>query len=170
MRGGKAISGIRFIVDHNVGKLAKWLRMMGYDSLFFDGSDDSHMVAQALAEGRVILTRDTAIMKRRLITSGRLKAVLIDSEKPEQQMRQLMDTLDLNSQFSPFTLCLECNQPLVERRQEEVKERVPPYVYKTQRQYMECPACHRIYWRGTHWQAMTRKLEKLVHVNDGSSN
>jgi uncharacterized protein with PIN domain len=152
-------------VDHNVGKLAKWLRMMGYDSLFFNGSDDSHMVKQALAEGRVILTRDTEIMKRRVILKGRLKAVLIDSEEPEQQMNQLMTTIDLRQQLRPFTLCLECNQPLVERKPEEVSDRVPPYVYKTQSQYMECPACHRIYWRGTHWEAMTRKLEKLAGVS-----
>ena len=144
-----------------MGKLVKWLRMMGHDSLFFDGSDDSHMVALALAEGRVILTRDSEIMKRRVITGGRIKAVLIDSEEPEQQMRQLMETLELRRQLRPFTLCLECNQPLVERNREEVKERVPPYVFKTQGQYMECPACHRIYWRGTHWEAMMKRLQKF---------
>ena len=153
-----------------MGKLAKWLRMMGYDSLFFNGSDDSHMVAQALAEGRVILTRDTEIMKRRVITSGRLKAVLINSEEPERQMQQLMDTLDLERQFRPFTLCLECNQPLVERSREEVKDRVPPYVYKTQSQYMECPACHRIYWRGTHWERMTLKLKAITDRVTDSKN
>jgi uncharacterized protein with PIN domain len=166
MPGDSSINETRFIVDHNVGKLTKWLRMMGYDSLFFNGSDDSHMVAQALAEGRVILTRDTEIMKRRVINSGRLKAVLIESEKPEQQMRQLLDTLDLMRQSRPFTLCLECNQALIEKSREEVKDRVPPYVYQTQNQYMECPACHRIYWRGTHWEAMMRKLDKLANMND----
>ena len=164
------IGELRFIVDHNVGKLAKWLRMMGYDSLFFDGSDDSHMVALALAEGRVILTRDSEIMKRRVITSGRLQAVLIDSEEPEWQMRQLMDTLDLRRQLRPFTLCLECNQSLVERSREDVKDRVPPYVYKTQSQYMECPACRRIYWQGTHWEAMTRKLEIWTRRHDDFKN
>jgi len=166
MRGDSPISELKFIVDHNVGKLAKWLRMMGYDSLFFDGSDDSHMVARALAEGRVILTRDTEIMKRRVITSGQLKTVLINSDNPERQKKQLMDNLDLNRQFRPFTLCLECNQPLLERSREEVKDLVPPYVYKTQRQYMECPACHRIYWRGTHWEAMTRRLKKFTDSTD----
>ena len=159
------MSQIRFIVDHNVGKLAKWLRMMGLDSVFFDGEDDGTMVRQALAEGRIILTRDTEIMKRRVVVSGRLRAVLIESEEPEQQMRQLMATLDLEHQLRPFTLCLECNEPLVERNPEDVEERVPPYVYRTQSQYMECPACHRIYWRGTHWEAMTRKLEKLASMS-----
>ncbi len=156
-----AISTPRFIVDHNVGKLARWLRMMGYDALFFSGSDDSGMIATAVAENRVLLTRDTRIMERRLITSGRLQAVLIGSDKPEQQMGQVLKALGLEHQFRPFTLCLECNQPLVERSKQRVKERVPPYVFKTQDQYMECPLCHRIYWRGSHWQAMTGRLSKF---------
>lgn len=149
-----------------MGKLAKWLRMMGYDSLFFNGDDDSQMVRQALAEGRMILTRDSGIMKRRVVNNGRLKALLIESEEPERQMQQVMTSLALMKNLRPFTLCLECNHPLVERSHEEVKGRVPPHVYKTQTQYMECPACHRIYWRGTHWEAMTRKLEKLAKTNE----
>ncbi|MFC2051231.1 Mut7-C RNAse domain-containing protein [Chloroflexota bacterium] len=153
---------IKFIVDNNVGKLTRWLRMMGYDTLFFDGEDDWQMVRIALDEGRVMLTRDTQIMKRGVVATGRLKSILIQSDRPELQMQQVMETLSLKSRFRPFILCLECNQLLVERSREEVKERVPPYVFKTQNQYMECPACHRIYWMGTHWQAMTRKLEKFA--------
>ncbi len=167
MRG---INNLKFIVDNNTGKPVKWLRMMGYDTLFFNGSDDSHMVATALKEGRVILTRDTQIMKRRVITSGQLKAVFIKSDKPEQQMQQVIDTLDLDCQFRPFTLCLECNQPLQEKSKQEIKDLVPPYVFQTQEQYMECPACHRIYWRGTHWQAMTGKLEQLVKSSAGKTD
>ena len=156
------VDNLKFIVDNNVGKLAKWLRMIGYDAAFFDGSDDAYLVARALAEDRVILTRDTQIMKRGIITSGRLKAILINSDKPEPQIQQVIDTLNLDCQSRPFTLCLECNQPLVERSKDEVKDRVSPYVFQTQSQYMECPACHRIYWRGTHWQAMTKKLKKFM--------
>ena len=154
--------GIKFIVDNNVGKLAKWLRLMGYDTVFFNGSNDSHMIATALAEDRVILTRDTQIMKRRVVTNGQLKAILIKSDEPEQQMQQVIATLNLDCQYRPFTICLECNQPLLERSKQQVKDLVPPYVFQTQSQFMECPACHRIYWRGTHWQAMTKKLEKFV--------
>ncbi len=101
-------------------------------------------------------------MRRRVVTKGQLKAILIQSDEPDQQMRQVMDTLKLDCQFQPFSICLECNQPLVERSREQVRDQVPPYVIKTQSLYMECPACHRIYWRGTHWRAMTRKLEHLV--------
>ena len=158
----RQINAVRFIVDHNVGKLARWLRMMGYDTLFFNGDDDSRMIATALAEGRVILTRDTRIMERRLVTTGRLKAILIGYETPELQIKQVIETLNLDIHFRPFSICLECNQPLAERSREQVRERVPPYVYQTQEQYMECPVCHRIYWRGTHWQAMTRKLERFM--------
>ncbi len=137
--------------------------MMGYDSAFFNGDDDSKMVKQALAEGRMILTRDTGMMRRRAISGGRLRAILIESEEPERQMQQLIKSLDLKGQSRPFTLCLECNQPLESRSREEVAGRVPPYVYRTQTQYMECPACHRIYWRGTHWEAMVRKIDKLAN-------
>ena len=153
---------IKFFADNNVGKLAKWLRMMGYDTRFFNGSDDSHMVAIALAEGRVILTRDTQIMRRRVVTNGQLKAILIQGDKPEHQMRQVVDSLNLDCQFRPFTICLECNQPLLPRSKEQVKDLVPPYVFQTQVKYVECPTCHRIYWRGTHWQAMTEKLKKFM--------
>jgi uncharacterized protein len=158
------ISNLKFFADNNVGKLAKWLRMMGYDTRFFNGSDDSHMIAIALAEGRVILTRDTQIMRRRVVTSGQLKAILIQGDEPEQQVRQVIDSLNLDCQFRPLTICLECNQPLVPRTREQVKDLVPPYVFQTQIQYVECPTCHRIYWRGTHWQAMTRKLNKFMKV------
>ena len=152
----------KFIVDHNVGKLTKWLRTMGYDTVFFDGDDDADMIARALAASRIVLTRDTHILKRGVVTTGRLKAILIGSDQHRKQVQQVTATLNLDSQLRPFTLCLECNQPLEERSKEQVKEKVPPYVFKTQNQYMECPACHRIYWRGTHWQAMTQKLKKLM--------
>ena len=153
---------MKFIVDHNVGKLAKWLRIMGYDALFFDGEDDWQMVKTALAEERVILTRDTQIMRRGVIASGRLKAILIQSDEPERQIKQVIETLSLDCESSPFTICLECNHPLVKRTKQQVRDRVPPYVFQTQDQYMECPACHRIYWRGTHWQAMTKRLNRFV--------
>ena len=148
------------MVDHNVGKLAKWLRIMGYNTLFFNGSNDSRMIAIALAEERVVLTKDTQIMERRVVTNGRLKAILIQSDEPKLQMHQVIDSLHLDCQFKPFSICLECNQPLLEKSKQQVKDLVPPYVFQTQNQYMECPTCHRIYWRGTHWQAMTKKLRK----------
>ncbi len=140
--------------------------MMGYDATFFTGDDDTDLVRQALAEGRVVLTRDSGIMLRRVVKSGRLRAVFVASEEPERQMRQIIAELGLAVPHRPFTLCLECNRELAPRSPEEVADRVPPYVYKTQRQYMECPACRRIYWRGTHWEAMMRRLTQLAGANE----
>ena len=156
---------IKFIVDNNVGKLAKWLRIMGYDTLLFSGEDDGKMVKMALEQNRVILTRDNQIMKRRLVTSGRLKAILIKDDDIKAQLQQVVAALNLGYHHKPFSRCLECNQPLVEKDKEKVKSLVPPYVFKTQEDYMECPSCHRLYWRGTHWQAMSRELDEMAKGN-----
>ena len=152
----------RFIVDSNVGKLAKWLRIMGYDALFFNNIDDNELVDIALKEGRVVLTKDTQITKRRVATNGQLKIVLTRDDNPKQQLRQVVKSLKLDCCLKQFTRCLECNQSLIPRSKEEVKELVPPYVFLTQTQYMQCPSCLRIYWQGTHWQRMKKELEILA--------
>ena len=153
---------MKFIVDSNVGRLARWLRIAGFDTVFINDLDDNRLVKLALSEGRVLLTKDTQILKRRVATTGRLKVLLIESEKVKEQLCQVVKALKLAEKIKPFTLCLECNQPLVPKDKEEVKGLVPPYVFKTQTQYMQCPACNRIYWRGTHWQRMSWELEKIV--------
>jgi uncharacterized protein with PIN domain len=153
---------MKFIVDHNVGKLVKWLRMLGYDTEFFTGEDDWRMVINAHREDRIILTRDTGIMKLGIVDSGRVNAILIASDEPEEQIRQVIKSLDLDLSGGLFTRCMECNTPLERRTVDEVKDRIPPYVYKTRDEYMGCPACNRIYWKGTHWQAMIEKLNKLI--------
>ena len=145
-----------------MGKLTGWLRMMGFDCRFFNGSDDTDMVRQALADKRVILTRDRGIMLRRVVKNGRIRAILISSEVPETQIVQVMETMDLAEKIEPFTRCLECNEILIEQSKEAIKDQVPPYVFRTQNQYMECPTCRRIYWRGTHWEAMLDRLQRLL--------
>jgi len=153
---------IRFIADSNVGKLARWLRIMGYDTLFIKNIDDGRLVDIALEEERVILTRDTQIMARRAISNGMLKAVLCREDDPGEQLRRVVETLQLDCRSALFRRCLECNEVLVPRDKEEVEGLVPPYVFRTQAQYMQCPACQRIYWRGTHWQRMTEELGRLM--------
>ena len=153
---------VRFIVDHNVGKLAKWLRIMGYDALLFKGRDDGDMIKIALSENRILLTRDTQVMKRRVVTSGKLKAVLLEDDDPRMQLRKVVDSLNLDYMAKPFSICLECNRHLLKREKDEVRGLVPPYVFKTQKYYMECPSCHRIYWQGTHWAAMSKEMERFI--------
>ena len=160
---------IKFIVDINAGKLAKWLRIMGYDALLFNDEDDGKMIKIALNENRIILTKDSQIMKRRLITSGKLKAILIEEDKPKIQLQQIVSALDLDYQFRPFSICLECNQKLIERHKDEIGSLVPPHVLKTQSYFMQCPSCHRIFWRGTHWQAMSKDLKEFMNQKQNQS-
>ena len=152
----------KFIVDNNVAKLARWLRVIGYDALLFKEKDDRRMIEIALTQDRVILTRDTQLVRRRLVTDGKLKVVLIKQEGFKAQLQETVKTLNLNYHFRPFSLCLECNQSLIPRSREEVQNLVPPRVFETQNKYTECPQCHRIYWQGTHWQAMVKELENLA--------
>ncbi len=150
-----------FIADINVGGLARWLRMMGYDTLLFREKDDSKMIEIGLKEDRVILTRNSQIMKRRIVASGQVKAIHIEHNESRAQLRDIVETLNLDYHYKPFSLCLECNRELLPRRKEELRELVPPRVFEIQEKYMECPSCHRLYWHGTHWQAMVRALENL---------
>ncbi len=153
---------MKFVVDSNVGKLARWLRIAGFDTLFFRDIEDNRLVRVALDEKRVLLTRDTHILERRVAASGRLKVLLIEDDDAKKQLRQVMTTLNLAGEVRPFTRCLQCNDPLLPREKDDVRELVPTYVFRTQEQYMQCPACQRIYWRGTHWERMSRELAEIV--------
>jgi uncharacterized protein with PIN domain len=152
---------IKFIADNNVGKLARWLRLIGYDTTLLRQKDDAQMIKIALGENRVILTKDAQFMKRRLVTNGSLKTVHIDQDDPKLQVQEVVKTLALDYHFKPFSLCLECNEVLVALDKENVKNLVPAHVFETQSRYTQCPACHRVYWPGTHWQAMVKRMEGL---------
>ncbi len=151
---------LRFIVDANVGRLATWLRVMGYDASFVHGIGDNDLIRMALREQRVIVTRDRHIPRRRLVTQGHLRVALVTSDNLWDQLRQIVAQLGLVSQGS-FTRCVECNAPLHDLSRDAVRERVPPYVFQTQQEFQECPVCRRVYWRGTHWANMRRELGRV---------
>lgn len=154
----------RFIVDVNVGRLAKWLRVMGYDTLFPTENGDNELVRVALRENRIIVTRDSGLVERRVVTTGRLKVVLIQRDDIKNQLRQLVCLLELDGRLegrNEFSRCIRCNEPLISLTMESARDRVPPYVYETQREFMECPVCLRMYWRGTHWANMQSELARL---------
>lgn len=151
---------LKFIADTNVGRLARWLRLLGYDVAFIPNIDDGQLLRMAREQGRVVLTRDTQLMRRRLVTSGLLRALLIEGDDPKAQVRQVVRTFSLATDDG-FSRCLECNEPLIPKLREEVQYLVPSFVYETQDNFMLCPACRRIYWKGTHWQRMVRELENI---------
>lgn len=147
----------RFVVDVNVGRLAKWLRVMGYDSLFVPDVDDAELLRIALQQDRTIVTRDRYILERRLVTAGRVEAVLVTSDDFRRQMQQLTRQLGLRTN-GVFSMCIECNAQLSEVNKAEVEDRVPPFVLRTQEKFHWCPRCDKLYWRGTHWRNMCAEL------------
>lgn len=160
--------GVKFVADNNVGKLARWLRLIGYDTAALEQKDDREMIRIALSENRIVLTKDAEFMKRRLVTSGRVKAIHISQDDPRLQVQGVAKALSLDYRFRPFSLCLECNRVLLPRERDEVKTLVPPHVFETQTRFTQCPECRRIYWPGTHWQAMCQILQELQKQADNS--
>jgi uncharacterized protein len=150
----------RFLADCNVGRLARWLRALGYDASYHATIGDAELVREAAAESRVLLTRDRDLTKRRVIQSGVVRAILIKDDEVTKQLRQVFAELGLELKEA-LTRCIECNSELQARVPATVAERVPPYVRRTQSRYSECPDCGRIYWAGTHWQRMREVLAGL---------
>jgi uncharacterized protein len=151
---------LRFIADSNVGRLARWLRAYGYDADYAAGLDDQRLIGRALAEGRVLLTRDAGLMRRRVVAGGSLPAVLLASDEVGEQLRQVARELGLAGDHA-LSRCLECNVELRPRPKSEVLDRLPPHVRATQERFSQCPRCDRVYWPGTHWERMRERLAAL---------
>jgi len=150
----------RFVADCNVGRLARWLRALGYDASYHARIGDAELVREAAAEDRVLLTRDRDLMQRRAIQTGVVRAMLLRDDDVNLQLRQVFSGLGLVL-AGALTRCIECNSLLEPREPAMVAERVPPYVRRTQLRYSECPRCARVYWAGTHWQRMRQVLTAL---------
>lgn len=153
----------RFIVDNNVGKLSVWLRALGYDALFINPIDDSDLVARAVQENRIILTKDRGIMKRRAVTNAQVRALLVEGTDIRDQLIQVIRTYSLNARRR-FTRCLECNEPIVQREKHEVIHLLPPHVASVQTDFWQCPSCLRLFWRGSHWQRMSSRIAAALSM------
>ena len=151
---------LRFLADANVGRLARWLRAYGYDAAYAPHVDDRQLIAQALAEGRLLLTRDAGLMQRRVVVRGTVRALLLVSDRVTEQLAQVVVELGLAGDRR-LSRCLECNVELEPRPKAEVSERLPPHVRATQTRFSECPNCSRVYWPGTHWERMNARLAAL---------
>ena len=151
-------SGFKFIADEMLGRLAKWLRAIGYDTVYYDGGGDAALVQRALEEDRIILTKDSHLVKRKLAR----KSLLVRSDQPRDQLRQVVKELGLDVEGNLFTRCLMCNRELVSVGKEDVREKVPIYTHLTQNKFYECPSCGRVYWPGTHKDSMLEVIGSIV--------
>jgi uncharacterized protein len=150
---------VKLLLDRNLGRLARLLRLLGYDTAWERDAGPVALLVRAESESRLLLTRDTLLVERRAVHLGRVRALLVCGNTLPEQVEQLRPELGLQRVGPPR--CLVCNSPLDEVSREEVRERVPPYVADTQRCFTYCPACDRITWPATHWQNMERRLKKL---------
>jgi uncharacterized protein with PIN domain len=150
-------SPTRFVVDGMLGSLARWLRILGYDTDYVNQRDDAELVRVARAEDRVLLTRD-----RELAGWRGLQALLIESQSLDDQLAQVTAAFPLPPGPHPGR-CSVCNTLLVEATPEEVGHRVPRYVLKRHAHFQRCLGCDRVYWRGSHWRNMQARLTTSGH-------
>jgi uncharacterized protein len=144
----------RFVADAHLGGLARLLRMAGFDTLYRNDYDDREIAAQSIEAGRILLTRDRELLKLRGITHG----CYVHALKPVRQFQEIVQRLDLQDSFRPFSRCLECNEPLRPIDKPLIADRLPPAVRERQQHFLTCDHCRRIYWQGTHWQRMRTLL------------
>lgn len=149
-------SEIKFIADTMLGRLAKWLRILGNDTLYPGQESDQRLARIAAEENRILLTRDTGLASRK-----GFRKLLVDSDRLSEQLAQVIEAFDLKVNDRTLSLCLLCNRPLREIEKEEARDKVPPYVFQTQSRFFQCSECGKIYWAGTHLDHIRKELVKL---------
>jgi hypothetical protein len=138
-----------------LGRLARWLRLMGYDTAYADGISDHQIAARARAECCVVLTRDQALARRKGI-----RCLFIHSQALEEQIREVVTAFGVPR---PEPRCSDCNVPLVELTPEQAAPHVPLYVLHTQHRFHRCPTCERYYWAGSHWSRIEERIARALH-------
>lgn len=148
----------KFILDVHLGKLAKHLRLLGFDVLFDSSLEDENIAKISAREHRIVLTRDKGLLKNNRVTHG----YWVRKIHPEEQIKEIVDRFDLTRKVKPFTRCLECNDLLVTVNQEEIKEYLPQNTTKYYQKFNQCPSCHKVYWKGSHYQKMEEFINKII--------
>jgi hypothetical protein len=144
----------RFIADAHLGGLAKYLRLLGFDTLYRNDLNDVEVARIAAFERRIVLSRDRDLLMHRAITHG----CYVRAMKPLQQLEEVLSRLDLFRAIQPFSRCLCCNGPLETIGKEELVERLPPDTLSYYNEFRTCRQCDRIYWPGSHY----RRLQKVI--------
>jgi len=150
---------VRMIADGMLGRLAKALRMLGFDVAYDPFIADDELVRRAREEGRVMLTRDTGMLRRR----GLPRHVFVTSDHAGEQVAQVARELGLTFNMrAALTRCTVCNGLIDRVPKDSIKDEVPPYVFQTHETFARCRGCGRVYWRGTHVERMERTVKELT--------
>jgi uncharacterized protein with PIN domain len=148
---------VRFVVDVNLGRLARLLRLLGFDVWWSNDTNDETLADISLGEQRILLTRDRGLLKRRAITHG----LFVHSQHPEEQTLEVIRRLDLRHRLAPLTRCLRCNGRLAAVAKDEVAHHLEPLTLRYYQEFSRCPDCGRIYWAGSHHAKLLSIVERL---------
>lgn len=146
----------KFIADVHLGKLARYLRLLGFDTSYERGLNDEAIAQRASAARRIVLTRDRGLLKRSIVTRG----YSVRSTHPEQQLREVVDGFELSNRIAPFTRCLKCNGKMASVDKASVVDRLPPATRETYHRFLKCMACDTVFWPGAHHA----RLESIVRA------
>ena len=150
---------MKFIVDRMLGKLAKKLRMLGYDTIYYRGEDAYPLIRWARQEGRTILTRNSKLIPRRPEDD----ILQVPEDDPSLQLKGLIQRGQIQiDREKVFSRCLLCNALLDPAFREEVEGKVPDFIFHQHKEFFRCPQCQRIYWPGSHQENMQRRMEELM--------
>jgi hypothetical protein len=159
----KPLRIIKLILDVHLGKLARYMRLLGFDTLYETNLEDDQIVSISSREKRIVLTRDVQLLKNSQVTHG----YWVRSQKPAEQLREVLQRLDLSKKIKPFHRCMECNGIIKEVSKQDVAELLKPKTRIHYSNFFRCDQCDRIYWNGSHYQRMVSMLHEL-NVSIGS--
>jgi len=147
----------RFLADAHLGRLARDLRLLGFDAAFANDVGDDELARRAAAERRILLTRDRQLLMRREVTHG----CYLRAARPEEQLTYLVRRLQLCGLIRPFARCTACNTPVEPVARSAVVAQLPPGVRRLHERFWRCAGCGRVYWQGSHWRAMAGRIARL---------
>lgn len=149
---------LHFIADSMLGKLVIWIRIFGYDTIYFKKIALKNLIEIADSEKRIILTRNSHIYE----TAKPIPFFYVNSVKPDEQIKQVISHFNLDTNSYLFTLCTICNKKVEKIGKESIKNKVPDYVFQEHSLFYICPICSRIYWQGSHYHNTIKKIEELL--------
>jgi uncharacterized protein with PIN domain len=153
----KPLRDTRFILDVHLGKLARHLRMLGFDGAYNQDWDDETIIDLSLEQKRIILTRDIGILKQSRVTH----AYCLRHHQPLEQLKEVLLSLDLLRQLHPFTRCLDCNGKIQPVAKNEISARLNAEIFTRFEAFWQCRDCRKIYWQGSHYNRMLKRIRKL---------
>lgn len=155
----KSLRNTKFILDIQLGKLAKKLRMLGFDTLYKNNCNNNQIIKTSRLEHRIILTRDKGLLKTKTVTHG----YWVRNTDSELQLLEIIKYFDLTQQIKPFTRCLVCNGEITPVNKNKIQDQLFSKTKKNFNEFFECTKCKKIYWKGSHFQKMKNKIEEMVN-------